>query len=149
MTEIKQFKLSSGEEIICDIVQWPDVENDEADIIIRNVFKIIALESPMNGDKYYTFRPWMTFQDEEGMLQLLNGNHVMAECNPSERLLNYYFVAVKGESNPNDEEAKKEIQKKLDDYINNLRSMVENRVLQSGDSDTDSKIIAFPRRTLH
>lgn len=149
MTEIKQFKLSSGEEIICDVVQWPDVENDEADMIVKNVFKIIALESPMNGEKYYTFRPWLAFQDEEDMFQLLNSNHVMAECNPSERLLNYYFVAVKGETNADSEEAKKEIQQKLEDYVNNLRSMVENRVLQSSDSDIDSKIIAFPGRTLH
>lgn len=149
MTEIKQFKLSSGEEIICDIVQWPDFENDEGDMIVRNIFKIVSIDSTINGDKYYTFRPWLSFQDEEDMLQTINVNHIMGEANPSEKLLTHYFTAVKGGANEASEEARKDIQQKLEDYINNLRSNLEGRLLESGDSDFDTNIVKFPGRVLH
>lgn len=147
MTEIKQFKLSSGEEIICDVVQWPDIENDEIDIIVKNVFKIIAIDSQVSGDRYYTFRPWMSFQDEDDMLQLINQGHVVGEANPSEKLLEHYVTAVKGSSTSDDN--RQEIEKKLEEYISNLRSMVEARLTED-DSDIDSKIIKFPAgRTYH
>lgn len=147
MTEIKQFKLSSGEEIICDIVQWPDPENDEVDLVVKNVFKIVAIDSPTTGDRYYTFRPWLSFQEEDDMLQLINHGHVVGEANPSQKLLEHYITAVKGSSSS--DENRQELEKKLEEYINNLRNMVEARHV-GDDSDGDPKIIKFPSgRTYH
>jgi hypothetical protein len=42
MNEIKHFKLSNGEEVVCDVVEWPDVDGDSPDIVVRNCFKIIS-----------------------------------------------------------------------------------------------------------
>lgn len=150
MTEIKQFKLSSGEEIICDVVEWPDAENEEVDLVVRNVFKIVSIDQTINGDRYYTFKPWMSFQDGDEMYQLINHGHVIGEANPSEKLLDHYITAVKGTSTEESEEARKAIEKRLEDYINSLRSMVENRAAGADDSDGDPKVIKFPTgRTYH
>jgi len=149
MTDIKQFKLSSGEEIICDVIEWPDIESEEsADMIVKNVFKIVSYDPAANGDRYYTFRPWMSFQDEDDMFQLINYNHIVGEANPSQKLLKHYIVAVKGEVTPENEQARKEIEERLEAYINNLRASIENKTLED-DSDAGSKVIKFPGRTFH
>ena len=42
--EIIQLKLSSGEEVLCEIVQWDDDHN--ATILAKNAFEIVFLQSP-------------------------------------------------------------------------------------------------------
>lgn len=144
--ELKQFKLTSGEEIICEIMEWPDAESESADMVVRNILNIVAYEQT-GGNRYYTFKPWMVFQDAEDNYQILNINHVVGECNPSEKIIEQYFIAIKGESSPESETAKAEIQKQLEDYINKLRGMVSNR--DPNDSDNPTNIVSFPGRTIH
>ena len=38
MTDFRQFKLSNGDEIICEIVQWP--EDSEEEMIIRKAMEL-------------------------------------------------------------------------------------------------------------
>lgn len=148
MNEVKQFKLSSGEEIVCEVVEWPDVDEDTSDIVVRNIFKIVALEQSLTGNRYYTFKPWLVFQDEPDMFQIINGAHIVGEANPSQKLLEQYFIAVKGEPSEDSEATRAEIEKRLEDYINNLRDMVAGQQ-QSVDS-ADDKIIQFPGgKTIH
>lgn len=150
MKEIKQFKLSSGEEIVCEVIEWPHDDDDggTSDLVVRNVHKIVALEQSISGARMYTFRPWMVYQEGDEIFQTINWNHIIGEANPTEKVLEYYFVAVKGGGDA-DEEAKQDIQKRLEDYINTLRTAVEERTGYS-DSDSDPKIIKFPTdRTYH
>jgi hypothetical protein len=42
MNEIKHFKLSNGDEVVCDVVEWPDIDGDSPDIVVRNCFKIVT-----------------------------------------------------------------------------------------------------------
>ena len=146
--EIKQFKLSSGEEIVCEVIEWPDVDEDEADIVVRNIYKIIAIDQTVSGNRYYTFKPWMVFQDEPDMFQTININHIIGEANPSQKLLEQYFTMIKGELSEDSEAARAELEKKLADYINNLRQMVSEQV---GYSDSgEENVIKFPGgRTIH
>ena len=146
--EIKQFKLSSGEEIVCEVIEWPDVDEDEADIVVRNIFKIISIDQTVSGNRYYTFKPWMVFQDEPDMFQTINMNHIIGEANPSQKLLEQYFTMIKGELSEDSEAARAELEKKLADYINNLRQMVSEQV---GYSDSgEENVIKFPGgRTIH
>ena len=57
MNEIKHFKLTNGEEIVCDVIEWPDVDGDSPDIVVRNAFKIITSGlSHQDNIRYYQFR---------------------------------------------------------------------------------------------
>ncbi len=146
--EIKQFKLSSGEEIVCEVIEWPDVDEDMAEIVVRNIYKIIAIDQTVSGNRYYTFKPWMVFQDEPDMFQTININHVIGEANPSQKLLEQYFTMIKGELSEDSEAARAELEKKLADYIHNLRQVVSQQV---GSSDSgEENVIKFPGgRTIH
>jgi len=146
--EIKQFKLSSGEEIVCEVLEWPDADEDIADIVVRNIFKVVAIDQTVSGNRYYTFKPWMVFQDEPDMFQTINMNHIIGEANPSQKLLEQYFTMMKGELSEDSEAARAELEKKLAEYINNLRQMVSEQI---GSSDSgEENVIKFPGgRTIH
>ena len=40
--EIIQLKLASGEEVLCEIIQWDDDHN--ATIVVKNAFEIVFLQ---------------------------------------------------------------------------------------------------------
>tara|TARA_R110000868_G_scaffold67271_2_gene199812 strand:- start:335 stop:763 length:429 start_codon:yes stop_codon:yes gene_type:complete len=139
MNEIKHFKLSNGDEIVCDVIEWPDVDGDSPDVVVRNVFKIVVAGTKGNGIRYYQFRPWMVYQDEPGMFQVINCNHIIGEANPPNQLIEQYWKIIEA-----DEVTDEDIQKKLSEYIDNLKDSL------TGDSDQphmDSKILKFPGKS--
>ena len=86
-----QFKLSSGEEIIAEVIDEP--EGDDYNIVIRRAMIIHKVEDKQNI-RYYSFRPWMTYQLDKDYLQLLNYNHIIGEAKPDELLLEQYMKAL-------------------------------------------------------
>ena len=50
---IKQFKLSTGEEIICEVIHW-DTEETTA-IIVRKAMKLCDSVNMRNGYKFFSF----------------------------------------------------------------------------------------------
>lgn len=135
MNEIKHFKLANGEEIVCDVVEWPDPEGDSPDIVIRNVFRLELTEVKGDGVRYYQFKPWMVYQDEPDLYQVLNGNHIVGEANPPEKLIEQYIKVV-----GLDNMSPQDIDKKLLEYVDELKKML------GGDSDSNLKIVPFPNR---
>ena len=133
MNEIKHFKLTNGEEIVCDVIEWPDVDGDSPDIVVRNAFKIITSGlSNQDNIRYYQFRPWMIYQDEPEMFQILNGNHILGEANPPESLLEQYLKMIGAE-----DLKQSDIERKLSQYIDEVKNIIEN------DSNSASKILQF------
>jgi hypothetical protein len=95
--QLKQFKLLSGDEIICEVVEWPDVEDEFADIIVRNVYEIKCLYNPTNGYRIHSLRPWYTMQMQEGIYQSINSQHITSEANPVSDLIQHYKQSIKAE----------------------------------------------------
>jgi hypothetical protein len=136
MNEIKHFKLSNGEEIVCDVVEWPDVDGDSPDIVVRNCFKIVVAGMSKNaGARYYQFKPWMVYQDEPDMFQVINGNHIIGEANPPHILIEQYWKVVSA-----DDLTPQDVEKKLSEYIDNLKELMED------DPELKSKILQFPSK---
>jgi hypothetical protein len=135
MNEIKHFKLSNGDEIVCDVVEWPDADADSPDIVIRNAFKIVTAGTKGNGIRYYQFKPWMIYQDEPDMFQVINGNHIIGEANPPTLLIEQYWKVVSAE-----ELTDQDVEKKLSEYIDNLKDLMED------DPELKSKILQFPSK---
>ena len=91
--EIKHFKLTNQEEIICEVVEWDDENN--RDLVIRKSLKIepkAAAED--NGYKYYTFTPWMAMQESLNSLQALNADQILATATPSQTALDYFADVI-------------------------------------------------------
>ncbi len=86
--EVKQFKLTNDDEIVCEVVEWPTEE--EPSMVIRKAMKVISMENYREGARYYAFRPWLMFQDHKENLQVLNSLHVVVEASPSKFLVDQY-----------------------------------------------------------
>lgn len=87
--ETKQLKLTNNDEVICEVISW----TEHGDLIVANAFRILNMEDPQRGLKYYYFRPFMVFQEDNE--QRINFNHIIAETHPSDEMLEHYTAAIK------------------------------------------------------
>ena len=89
--DVRQIVLSNGQELLCEVVQWPDMEIDEQEVmIIRKAAKIIIQENFEQGTRWFTFRPFMTYQDDNSSLCSLMPYHIITIGHPSKVLKNQY-----------------------------------------------------------
>jgi hypothetical protein len=140
--DLKQFKLANGEEIVCEVVEWHD--DEMADIIIRNSYKIIAYHGSSTGDRYYSFAPWMVYQEGNEVFQSINADLIVGSATPTEAMVREYLKVKES-----DKATQEEIDRKLNDYIDNIQKMLlgldkESRKYELLDSD--GKVVAFPDR---
>ena len=92
MNEIRQFKLTSGEELVCEVIEW--ATEDCCDMIIRRAFTIQTQVSNENY-RYHFFKPWMALQEGLEMYITLNSNHIVCEALPEENLLKHYHGTIR------------------------------------------------------
>ena len=92
---IKQFKLTNNDEIICEVVEW-NTGDEASDIIVKKALKVIAVEDYQKGWRFFAFRPWMSFQDDVSVLQAVNASHIIVTTNPSPAILKHYKACIRG-----------------------------------------------------
>ena len=154
--EIRQFKLASGEEIVCEIMQWHNEE--ELEIVVRKPMKLVMGEME-TGVRFYSFRPWMVYQENPEDFIILNGHHVIGIAFPPDSLIKQYDEAVvemaimheqrEKEYNEQNQITSDDVKKMtksvkasakgLDDYLRSLRA---------GDSDFNN-VIQFDPSKVH
>lgn len=142
-----QFKLSNGDELIAQII---DRTEDDTNIVVRNAMKIVTLENPESGYRYYSFRPWMVYQDDPTMMQLINQTHIVGEAMPNVLLLEQYNKAVELEE-VSSKERKEEVDRKLKDIEDSIRKALEEMDgakdhLVDSDEPPNPTIIPFNRK---
>ena len=103
MTELKQLKLTNNDELMCEIVEWNNDETD--DIIIRRALKVVAIEDIEEGMRYYTFKPWMSFEQDPNALHAVNSYHIVASSNPGKQAVSYYYDIIQEMSEYDNEES--------------------------------------------
>ena len=105
-----QFKLTNGDEIIAQVVSEP--EGEDANIVVKNAMMITRTEDNIEGYRYYSLRPWMAFQLNDDMFQLLNFSHILGEAKPADVLLDQYNKSIEAEYGepPVDRDSKEEIE---------------------------------------
>lgn len=144
--QIKQFKLSTGEEIICEVVQWDDA--DSAAIIIRAGMQLVENNNFKSGIRLYTFKPWLSFNENPIVLQSLNSAHVIGETTPSVEMLKMYsnclvklkkFLKEYGHSTAMDLDDLSDL---TDEELHDvLEEEMERLADGNGDSDLGSNVI--------
>lgn len=136
-----QFKLTSGEEIVAEVLE--DDLDEAGNLVVRRAMLIMTAEAVQGNVRYYSFRPWMTYQNSSDYMQLLNATHIIGEAKPDNYLLEQYKMFVQ-ESEKFGEDRDKEIQKRYDELLEQLEGIEHF----GGDSDTN--IISFTdKRKLH
>lgn len=151
MNDVKQFKLTNDDEIICEVLTYST--EDDASMVIRGALRIVFVEDFQKGVRFYAFRPWLGFNDDPNTLQTLNSMHIICEANPTDKMIAYYVetldkikVNLDNERHdmPLDEIASQaedmdedEFQDFLSDYIDNKKKTMEK------DSDAPGNVITF------
>ena len=138
-----QFRLTNGDEIVAEVIQEP--EGEDAYIVIRNAMMILRAENIEKGYRYYSFRPWMSYQTNEGYFQLLNYTHIVGEAKPDPILLEQFKKAL--DIHMTEENENRSNTEPTEDGLDNLRAMLQTMV---DDSDGDNVIrFNFDKRKLH
>ncbi len=164
---IKQFKLTNNEEIICEVMEW-DTGEDTGDILVKKALRVIAIEDYQKGWRFFAFRPWMAFQDDPSSLQTLNSSHIIVTSNPSPNILKHYKACLKGINHDlkiSKETGRKKTYANIDEIQDALRDLTDDEMddflerkygaVQEDtlniDSDTDNIIKFKPRdpKTFH
>ena len=140
-----QFRLSNGDEIIAQVIEEP--QEDEINIVVRNAMMIIRTESMTDGYRYYSFRPWMSFQLNDQYFQLLNYSHIVGEAKPDKVLLDQYNKALESEASHSSNADMSD-----SDHIANVKRMIyemKKDVMHHSDSDSKNVIRLFNKDKMH
>jgi len=135
MYNTKQFKLSSGEEILCDVIEWASENCFE--IIVKNIMEIVQHYDRNENEHYYLFKPWVHFQENDMDISVLDSRHIISTSNPNYILMQQYKNAVT-DMHVN---SKRKIQQFEYDQRENLRklsSLIEK--MSSSDSSMDLEL---------
>ena len=139
------FKLVNGDEILCEVLEEPSGE--DLNLVIRNALKIVTVDKHEQGYRYYSFRPWMVYQDRQDYFQLLNYNHIIGEAKPNHLLEEQYKVALDNEQQVAD--ARESDDGEEDTEYEEVKARLL-KLLNDGDSvDSESNIIYLDKDKLH
>lgn len=152
---LRQLKLTNGEEVLCEVLDYHDDYDDpESMMVVRNPFKLVAVESSRENVRYYAFRPFMLYQGDGEHVQIMNPAHVVTECTPTRELIEEYIKAV--EDHLNDEETQHlksldETKKAMNEYYDRVQKMAYEAAGIDKDKydaynmdSSSSSIIQFP-----
>lgn len=139
---IRQFKLSSGEELICEVVEWHASDEDLEEIVVRNMYNIISADGDEPGSRYYAFRPFLCLQNSESIFQTLNPFHIVATAIPTINIIEQFESTVELNNMTYDE---------LKEEINKTVKRIKKKLnLNDNDEEETNKIIKFvPKDKLH
>tara|TARA_B100000963_G_scaffold207487_1_gene180768 strand:- start:1486 stop:1986 length:501 start_codon:yes stop_codon:yes gene_type:complete len=127
---IKQFKLTNNEEIVCEVVEW-DTRDEIGDILVKKALRIIAVEDYQRGYRFFAFRPWMSFQDDPESLQTLNSSHVIVTTNPTKSILKHYkacLTAINHDLKLDKSGKKKKVYANLDEIQEAMRELTDDEI---------------------
>jgi len=152
--EYKQFKLTNGEELICELVASGD-EDSTADVIVRRAMKIVVSDDLEENIRYYTLKPWMSFMDDTQELVALNSVHIVGEAKPSETMMIHYASGLADADKYNKVKQAGLSLKEIEDKLKELTEEEMDAFLQTkfdeiaADSDISNIIEFKPKGTMH
>jgi len=158
MNTLKQFRLTNGDEILCELVE--NAEEEEGCLLVRRILKIIATDDYESNIRYYSFKPWVSFQDDFKAIVVLNVGHIVSETSPSPTLQAHFTVANKEVEESQDAKRTMDVDKVMKDTAgmseDEIFEYMEQAVLEMEkqeeiDFDSgDGNVITFkPKGTFH
>ncbi len=148
MSDIRQFKLVTGEEIVCNVVEWNDPQVDD-NIVIKNAMQITygalnAEPGQTQANRAAILVPWFLHQIEPDTVQTLNLAHATAEAMPGAQVLDYYLSTINLMLTPEDDEFPVE---DYDRYIEEMEDLDPEKDI----TDIDSNVMDLFKKkpTIH
>ncbi len=131
-SSIRHLKLITGEEVICDVLD----ETTES-IVINNAMSLIQ-NTLKTGEKFFTFKTFMVYQDTPTNVMIIFTNKIMSLAIPAKEMVEQYTTALKEMANYLEENYGQSIEKtveeemSLDDFLDEMKKESEkSRVFDS------------------
>ena len=136
--EVKHLKLSTGEEVLAEIIQETDY-----DLVVK---RALRLQTDIDNDRtrYHSFRPFMTYQDDPEIYSLIKTLHVVAITYPAPAMLKQYQASIEEV-----ERVRVEMEEETNEQLEKIMKQMEDNVKDNTDlRDSDgTNILPFP--TVH
>jgi len=142
--DIQQIKLVSGNELLCEVVEWPDEKSDNStDLIIRNALSIINGENE-EGNTVFLFKPFLHYVDKSSQFVSLSKMQIMSLNRPDRYLQKEYMSAFA-------EFEKSSFERDLDYKEQEMYevSMVEEALEETKIDDKTDNVVQLNTKTLH
>ena len=128
MRDIKQIKLTTGEELVCDVLELVEDEYAEA-MVVTNCLTILCQEDRKREIRWYTFRPFMLHQDADQQL-VINTQNIVCLTTPAKGVMDYFNTYL---------DNFRKIKKEEEDFVR------ENMDITFSEDDSDlNNLIRFP-----
>ena len=128
--ELRQFKFANNDEVICEVLEWNTEEDDL--IVVRKAMKIVSVDDPVEELRYYTFKPWISMNNDPDLIQTVNSYHIVSENVPSDIAKKTYYEVLS-------EMVKFAAEQDLEDFDGD----------EDDDSDQGSNVVQFNKKILH
>lgn len=149
--ETKQFKLTSGDEVICEVVQWNI--DDETEIVVRKAMKLVMGETEGGNYRYYSFRPWMVYQENLQDFIILNAAHIVGIAQPVDSILIQYeeaLISMQEMYENRNTQATITGNGDVNELTQRLRDHLKSLEEENNGNDSDDNVIPFvDPKTLH
>ena len=120
-SSVKHLKLVTGEEVICEVL-----DETSGSIIVNNAMSLMQ-NTLKTGEKFFTFKTYMVYQDTPTNVIVIFTDKLMSLAVPAEEMLQQYKTALKEmanylEENYNDsvEDTHNE-EMSLEDFLDDMR----------------------------
>jgi len=87
-TSIRHLKLVTGEEVICEVLE------ETGDTIVVNNAMSLMQNTLKNGDKFFTFKTFMVYQDTPMNVMIIFTDKIMSLATPAKEMIGQYSMAI-------------------------------------------------------
>ena len=92
-SSVKHLKLVTGEEVICEVL-----DETAGSIIVNNAMSLMQ-NTLKTGEKFFTFKTYMVYQDTPTNVIVIFTDKLMSLAVPAEEMLQQYKTALKEMAN--------------------------------------------------
>ncbi len=139
----QQFKLFSGEEVVCEVLEWQSVHDDDAFdfVVVTNAYSLVAEVNLQENIRYYAFKPFMMYQERPGQQVTINASHITSMAEPNPYIVKQWLEFMRKVNELLDEQEPDPIDKRID--------QLDELVASLRDSDEMAENVIDFRKKLH
>lgn len=130
-SSVRHLKLITGEELICDVL-----DESEGQICVNNAMSLMQ-NTLKNGDKFFTFKTFMVYQDTPTNVMLIFTDKIMSLAIPATEMLEQYNTALKEMANYLEENYSESLLDDFDEEPLCLNDWLEEMKKESDSLDSD------------
>lgn len=120
-SSVKHLKLVTGEEVICEVL-----DETSGSIIVNNAMSLMQ-NTLKTGEKFFTFKTYMVYQDTPTNVIVIFTDKLMSLAVPAEEMLQQYKTALKEMANYLEENYNESVEDthneemSLEDFLDDMR----------------------------